>query len=542
MTTLRRVAALAVTVALFVLAAGGSASAHPLGSFTVNSASVLRVGAEEVLVDVVADFAEIPAAQVRPDVEAQGAARWREAECARTAGQATLTVDGRVHPLVLTASSLSFPPGDGGLATMRLVCRYSAAAAGTAAAGTTTIRYSLAAYADRVGWRETVAVGDGTTVVSSDVPSSSSTDLLTRYPEDPLGSGSDVTRATLTVRPGGPAAAEPLPPAGAVGSGTPGDGGSGGTRQEPGGLAGWVGGLAERDSLSLGLGVFALLAAVVLGTAHAFAPGHGKTVMAARIVGGSATGRQLAATAGAVTLTHTLGVLVLAVVLSASSGFAPEKIYPWLGVASGLLMVGLGASLLRARLTVSPYRHLLTVGHVHEEHSHDPSHDHDHAHAHAHQHDHAHQQGHAHQHSHTHEHGRTHERGHLREHGHTHGGRWHVHPSVGDQPGLRSLLATGLVGGMVPTPSAVVVLLGAVALGRAWFGVLLVLAYGVGMAATLVGVGFLLDRTLLPLLQRASTLVPGFSAGLRWTPVATAALVVLVGAVVALRAGSQVVI
>lgn len=525
MTSLRRAAVLAVTVAAFVLAAGGSASAHPLGSFTVNSASVLRVGVEEVLVDVVADFAEIPAAQVRPDVDALGAARWREAECARTAGRATLAVDGRTRPLVPIGGSLSFPPGDGGLSTMRLVCRYSAETAGAAAPATvtdTTIRYTLAAYADRVGWRETVAVGDGTTVVSSDVPSRSPTNLLTRYPDDPLGGGSDVTRATLTVRPGGPAAADPLSQAGAIGTGTPGSGASDEARQAAGGLAGWVNGLVERDSFSLGLGVLALLAAVVLGTAHAFAPGHGKTVMAARIVGGSATGRQLAATAGAVTLTHTLGVLVLAVVLSASSGFAPEKIYPWLGVASGLLMIGLGAGLLRSRLIMSPYRDLLTAGH---DHSNNHRHEHDRGH-----HDHGPSRGHG------------HGRGHAHQHGHSHGGRWHVHPPVTDQPRLRSLLAAGLVGGMVPTPSAVVVLLGAVALGRAWFGVLLVLAYGVGMAATLVGVGFLLDRTLIPLLQRTQTLVPGFAAGLRWTPVATAALVVLVGAVVALRAGSQVTI
>ncbi|CAI7975923.1 nickel/cobalt transporter (NicO) family protein [Frankia sp. Hr75.2] len=543
MTSLRRAAVLAVTVAAFVLTAGGSASAHPLGSFTVNSASVLRVGIEEVLVDVVADFAEIPAAQVRPDVDALGAARWREAECARTAGRATLAVDGRARPLVPIGGSLSFPPGDGGLSTMRLVCRYSAETAGAAdTTTTTTIRYTLAAYADRVGWRETVAVGDGTTVVSSDVPSRSPTNLLTRYPDDPLGGGSDVTRATLTVRPGGPAAADPLSQAGAIGTGTPGSGASDEARQAAGGLAGWVNGLVERDSFSLGLGVLALLAAVVLGTAHAFAPGHGKTVMAARIVGGSATGRQLAATAGAVTLTHTLGVLVLAVVLSASSGFAPEKIYPWLGVASGLLMIGLGTSLLRSRLIMSPYRDLLTAGH---DHSNNHRHEHDRGHSHARPHrDDSHHHHHGsgvHSHGH-HDHGPSHGHGHAHQHGHSHGGRWHVHPPVTDQPRLRGLLAAGLVGGMVPTPSAVVVLLGAVALGRAWFGVLLVLAYGVGMAATLVGVGFLLDRTLIPLLQRTQTLVPGFAAGLRWTPVATAALVVLVGAVVALRAGSQVTI
>jgi ABC-type nickel/cobalt efflux system permease component RcnA len=99
----------------------------------------------------------------------------------------------------------------------------------------------------------------------------------------------------------------------------------------------------------------------------------------------------------------------------------------------------------------------------------------------------------------------------------------------------------GFAGGLVPTPSAVVVVLGAVALGRAWFGVLLVLAYGVGMAAALVGIGFLLDRAHRPLTRRLGRASPGLAlvAG-RWAPVATATVVVLAGAALALRAGGQV--
>jgi ABC-type nickel/cobalt efflux system permease component RcnA len=94
---------------------------------------------------------------------------------------------------------------------------------------------------------------------------------------------------------------------------------------------------------------------------------------------------------------------------------------------------------------------------------------------------------------------------------------------------------------MVPTPSAVVVLLGAVALGRAWFGVVLVLAYGAGMAVTLVGVGFLLDRALTPMLRRVNSVSPGLAAlTLRWAPVASAGVIVLVGAFLVLRAGGQV--
>ena len=475
---------------------------------TVNTASVLRVGVEEVRVDVVVDFAEIPAAQVRPEVDAAGPDRWREAECASTASQATLTVDGRRSPLVGTGGgSLTFPPGAGGLSTMRLVCRYAAETDGSPS----DVEYELAAYADRIGWRETVAVGDGTTLVASDVPDRSPSELLTRYPSDPRGGSSDVTHATLAVRAGGPAAPDPL-------TGDP---------PSAGGLAGWMNGLVGQDALSLGVGLLALVVAAVLGTAHAFAPGHGKTVMAARIVGGTATGRQLAAAAGAVTLTHTLGVLVLAVVLSTSRGFAPEQVYPWLGVASGVLMVGLGTSLLRSRLALTHHR---------DHHDHGvPGHRHDDDDDHDHPHDHDHDHGHGHDHPHPHDPAVR-----VHDHGHAHGGRWHVHPTTAEPLRLRSLLAAGLVGGMVPTPSAVVVLLGAVALGRAWFGVLLVLAYGVGMAATLVGVGFLLDRAIEPLYRRIQGVLPGFAVGVRWASVASAAVVVIVGAVVALHAGGQV--
>ncbi len=70
----------------------------------------------------------------------------------------------------------------------------------------------------------------------------------------------------------------------------------------------------------------------------------------------------------------------------------------------------------------------------------------------------------------------------------------HVLPDPDEPLRVRTLLAMGFAGGLSPSPSAVVVLLGAAALGRAWYGVLLVLAYGFGLAATLTGIGFVLAR------------------------------------------------
>ena len=106
--------------------------------------------------------------------------------------------------------------------------------------------------------------------------------------------------------------------------------------------------------------------------------------------------------------------------------------------------------------------------------------------------------------------------------------------------GRRSLVALGFAGGLVPSPSALVVLLGAIALGRAWLGVALVVGYGLGMAATLAGAGLLLVRFRGALDRRLSGREMGRSAALaRALPVLTAALILGVGALLSLRALAQ---
>ena len=106
--------------------------------------------------------------------------------------------------------------------------------------------------------------------------------------------------------------------------------------------------------------------------------------------------------------------------------------------------------------------------------------------------------------------------------------------------GWRSLTALGFAGGLVPSPSAVVVLLGAIALGRAWLGVALVLGYGLGMAATLTGAGLLLVRFRDTLDRRLTAREPGrFAVLVRALPVLTAAIIVGVGALLSLKAMAQ---
>ena len=489
----RRGAVLVALVALLVAAGAARAAAHPLGNFTVNTYSGLRIGTDRLVVDYVVDMAEIPTFQARQTIDTDHdgrvggpeAARWRDQECPRLAGGVRATLDGQPLPLTVAGSALRFPEGVGGLETLRLEC---ALAAALPAGPPLPLAF---AYADtnlqgRVGWREITAVGDHTTLEATDVPPTSTSARLTTYPSDQLSSPLDQRTASLRFRPGGPPAPAgwggPLAsgaagsPAPAAGAGT----GAGGTAPGVGGggdrvTAAFTGLVGER-SRSAGFAVLAVLVAVVLGGAHALAPGHGKTVMAAYLVGLRGTLRQAVTIGATVTITHTAGVLLLGVVLSTTRAVASERVYPWLGLASGLLLAAVGVGLLvRAR-----------TGHSH-------GHDHDHPHGSA--------------------------------HGHP-----HDHHAAAPPPGRRGLVVLGLAGGLVPSPSAVVVLLGGIAIGRAWFGVALVLAYGLGMAATLTGVGLLLARLRARMDRRLR--LPGGSllARLgRLLPAVTASVIVLVG-------------
>jgi ABC-type nickel/cobalt efflux system permease component RcnA len=439
----RALAALAVMAA--VLLPAGSAAAHPLGNFTVNTYTGLRIQPDRVVVDLVVDMAEIPAVQARRVIDADGdgevgddeATGYAARACPDASAKVDLTVDGRRAPLRSTSADVTFPPGTAGLPTLRLTCVLVADTGGQRSER--EVELTSTVFTDRVGWREITAVGDRTTIVSSNVRAVSTSGRLTAYPDDLLSSPPDQRTATVRARPGGP-------PAPDVAAAVP-----GARVAQPRGLDGATRSftnLVARQQLTVGFGILAFGIAVGLGAIHAFAPGHGKTVMAAYLVGERGSLRQAAVIGLTVTTTHTAGVLLLGVVLSASTSLAPETIYPWLGLASGLLLAGIGASLLLRAVRLRP---LVVAGHSGHSHSHGPGHSHAH-------HDH---------------------------HHHDHDQRpveW------------RSLIPLGLAGGLVPSPSAIVVLLGATALGRAWFGVLLVIAYGLGMAVTLTGAGLLLVR------------------------------------------------
>ena len=319
--------------------------------------------------------------------------------------------------------------------------------------------------------------------------------------------------------------------------------------------------MLRSEDLSLGLIVGALALALFLGAAHGLEPGHGKTIVAAYLVGARGTVGNALFLGGVVALTHTSSVILLGLVaLFASQYILPEQIFPWLGTASGLLIMGLGTWLLvnHLRGRGPGHSHAHEEEHLHEHvhshahgeylhgHSHEEEHLHEHVHSHAHEEEHLHEHVHSHahgkhhhEHSHSHEeehhhgHGHTHEEEHHGPHDHPHGEHHHGHGhshEIPDKVTLGSLLTLGISGGIVPCTGALVILLLAVALHRVAFGLLLLVAFSVGLAAVLIAVGVLIVK--------ARPLVERFSGDGRWIqrlPIASAVVIIAVGCAITFK-------
>ncbi|MFE0384164.1 nickel transporter [Streptomyces bungoensis] len=532
LTTAAAVLTAACALALIPAAA---ASAHPLGNFTVNRYDGLVAAPGQLRVDHVEDLAEIPATQAGPDIRRLGLTAWAGRRCAGAARGSRLTVAGRPAELTPASARAELRPGQAGLHTLRVECRFTAA---LPRARSVTLGFRSAGAAGGPGWREITARGDRMTLTGTDVPRTSVSHELTTYPKDLLSSPADTVAASVRVRPGGPALAEERQDAP-------------GASVLPRGADRWTRALDDlvaRRDLTLGFAALALLVAVVLGALHALAPGHGKTLMAASAAarGGRARMRDVLPLAASVTVTHTLGVVALGLLVTAGSAATPSVI-AWLGIASGALVLAAGANLVRRAWRNRAHGH--EHGHAHT-HSHAPAHagvqagvterrpatvgahhhdDHDHP-DHDHSHDHDHDHG-PHGHPHPHPHAVA----------HTHGGHTHTHPTA---PTLRGTILLGFAGGLVPSPSAVVVLVGAAALGKAWFGLLLVVAYGAGLALTLTAAGFAVVRLgsgVTRVLDRRPrwTAHPVAALVRRTLPLASALTVVALGAGLVLKGAAS---
>ena len=291
--------------------------------------------------------------------------------------------------------------------------------------------------------------------------------------------------------------------------------------------------------LTLQLAIAALVISFVLGGLHALTPGHGKAIVAAYLVGSKGRVIDAVFLGLVVTFTHTFSVVALGVVMLVAQEFAPEDIVPWLSLFSGILIVGIGAWLLAKNMKqyYTGGAHSQSRGHQHPHghdhgHSHDHDHSHDDGHSHAHDHDHDdHDHDHEHSHDDDHDHGHSHDHDHDPGHTHSHGGRAHSHVVPSERTSFWGLLSLGISGGIVPCVDALIGLLFAISLNKLVWGLIILSAFSLGLAAVLVAIGILMVMAK-PLMQRFT----GEGVWLQRLPIISAAVVILLGAVLVFKA------
>lgn len=505
------------------------AFAHPLGNFTINHYAGLQVSRDAITVDFVLDMAEIPAFQEITSFDANGngvadvseAAGYHAGKCTSLQPDLSLLLDNKALPLTLTSSSVEFPAGAGGLPTLRLTCEFSASIVSQA----NNISFADHSYSERIGWREIVVTSEGVTL-NGDFTSTSVSNRLTSYPQDLLSNPLAQRQITLGI---GVAATSRENNSTHAASSVPSIAGSRSDAFTQ---------LITLENLTLPTILFALLISFVWGAMHAMTPGHGKTIVGAYLVGSRGTMKHAIYLGLTTTITHTLGVFALGLItLFAAQFIVPEKLFPWLSLLSGLFVVGIGINLLVSRFRASEavswlhklktdltksrgltppvlqYEHVEAVGHQHkfvvgssQKHLH--SHDHEHPHSHDHEHAHHH------------------------DHDHAHADHSHLPPGAEGEPVTwRSLLALGVSGGLLPCPSALVVLLGAIALNRIGFGLILVLAFSLGLAGALTAIGMMFIYA-----GRLFNRFPAQGRIIRFLPVLSALFVSMIGIGIAIKA------
>jgi len=442
---MRLARALAITGVLLVGAfATGEAAAHPLGNFSINHMTQVKVSRDRVEALYILDQAEVPTFQERGLSPGEVLARKR-AEVERGL---RLEVDGRAVALrPRGAGRIEFPAGQGGLKVTRVEVQL-----GARIADPRRVVLHDGTFMARPGWKAIVAAPGRGTAVRSTAPSGDPTDGLRRYPQNTLSSPADQRTATFAVRPGGGTLQAPA---------GPGEGETTTTSRGSDGLTGVFSDAASGQGVLLLL----LLAAFGWGAVHALSPGHGKAMVAAYLIGTRGTARHAVGLGATVTITHTIGVFALGLVtLLLSQYILPEDLFPWLTLASGLLVVVVGIGVLRSRIRAARARR---------------AHEHAHHHGHHHEHDH------------------------------------HHHPP--DRVTWKGLIAMGAAAGLIPCPSALVVLLGAIAQHQVALGLLLIVAFSAGLAVTLTALGLAvvfgrraLSRVSVP--AGVTTALPALSA------------------------------
>jgi ABC-type nickel/cobalt efflux system permease component RcnA len=486
---------------------GPRSLAHPMGNFSVNHYSKISLESDGIKVSYIIDLAEIPTYQelqqgnVTADVADPAVTRLIGQRGVELGRGLSLLVDGKRVPLRLMSSQVIFPPGAGGLPTMKMGFVYRAAYPSEHTSG--SLQYADDNFPGHAGWKEIVAVASpAASFISSSVPQTDRSAGLTNYPTDLLNSPPQLLSAAIQFHypiplvKAGPAvrtrSLKPSPshpkhdvatgPMVATSTATPAPLNLQANQQATPRSAFTE--LITTRRLSLWFLITAAFIAFGLGALHALEPGHGKTIVAAYLVGSRGTARHALLLGLIVTASHTAGVFALgAITLYASRYIVPEQLYPWLGVFSGLTIAGLGGYMFLRRWSGLDLDHSHTAGQLH--------------------------------------------------------GHWFssskqsaVSPEPAKPISLYQLFVLGITGGIIPCPAALVVLLSAFALHRIGLGFFLIIAFSLGLAAVLIGFGMLMvyGRRFLGRLQVNGPLTT------RWLPVASAAFMTILGAGIAVRA------
>lgn len=528
-----------------------TALAHPMGNFTINRYTRLELHPDQVQLYYIIDHAEVPALAelVKMDLDGNKVISEDEEHTYLDGQMSTLldslqvTIADEPLPLRPITARMAMPPGEDEMPTLRLEfdLAVSLPPETPPADGWQLTYRDSNVVANKQGWQEIIAKPtNDVTLLESSVPSNDMSNELRRYPDAlleapirvrtaqvrflPLRSTtSDPTQETTDTAVVSPAittsilltdyqaitattvvTASVVPVAAtanstqAIAIAIPGgvDAQSAESQElaettqtvstQRGLISFFSDGEQFERILSLpvtgpGAFLFALLAAFGWGGLHALSPGHGKTIVAAYLIGSRGTALHALFLGLTTTITHTLGVFALGLAtLFISEYILPETLYPWLSILSGLLVVGVGFALLRSRWLGWRHGHDHEHDHTHDHHSHGADHDHDH-------------------------------------HGHS-----HLPPETVT---WRSLLALGVSGGLLPCPSALVVMLAAIAFGRIPFGLLMILVFSLGLATMLTMMGLLFVYA-----GRFFARFPTSQPLFRLLPVASALVVMVLGA------------
>jgi nickel/cobalt transporter (NicO) family protein len=513
-------------ISLLALGCGASRAdtvASLLGNFTINQYCGLDLRGDSLAVHYAVVFGQLPALRELHEADADGNGVTSQGERDAYVGKLApaiadgleVRVDGVRVPLRATQWASSLPNEQGGF-SLRIAIDFSAALPAAGGGQQRRLQFANRNYSDRVGWREIVVQPDAAvTAYETNAYNNSLTGGLTEALRTLPQTGPLDERAVHLTYVAGPAPAgalrlAPRPGSDAAASRAPPE-----RTLDNAWLARETRRLVESISsprLNPRIAVLALLGALLLGAVHALSPGHGKTIVGAYLIGSRGTPRHAAFLGLTVTATHTAGVFLLGfATLYASRFIVPERLFPALSLLSALLILGMGIVLLvrragAARLSLSGAGHASPrvfvavpstpsgAGHR-TVHRHSPVLD---------------------LHSHC--------GGMMHSHG---GGRMHSHlppGAAGDEVTWQSLLTLGISGGLVPCPSAMVLLLAAVALHKTAYGMLLVVSFSVGLALTLtaVGLAFLYARNRFGQPR----------AGARWPhllPVLSAIMIIVLG-------------